>query len=82
MRRLQILLLLFSARIVVGVTTCLPDAIPEEDRQNVVVDGESMPLGIWTSAFDSSTIVSKIYEIIAQDSGHKKMQVRTPSGTC
>eukprot|EP00439_Symbiodinium_sp_Y106_P032155 s4992_g3.t2 len=67
MRRLQILLLLFSARIVVGVTTCLPDAIPEEDRQNVVVDGESMPLGIWTSAFDSSTIVSKIYEIIAQE---------------
>ena len=31
-----------------------------------------MPLGIWTSSFDSSTIVSKIYEIIAQDSGHQK----------
>ena len=34
----------------------------------MVVDGESMPLGIWTSSFDSATIVSKIYEIIAQDS--------------
>ena len=34
----------------------------------MVVDGESMPLGIWTSSFDSATIVSKIYEILAQDS--------------
>ena len=50
------------------VTPCLPHAIPESARKNVVVDGESMPLGIWTSSFDSATIVSKIYEIIAQDS--------------
>eukprot|EP00439_Symbiodinium_sp_Y106_P025847 s6778_g3.t1 len=49
------------------VTTCLPHAIPESDRKNVVVDGESMPLGIWTSSFDSATIVSKIYEILAQE---------------
>ena len=51
----------------VGATTCLPDGTPEADRKNVVVDGESMPLGIWVSAFDSSLIVSKIYEIIAQE---------------
>ncbi|CAE7270599.1 elmMI, partial [Symbiodinium sp. KB8] len=49
------------------VTPCLPHAIPESARKNVVVDGESMPLGIWTSSFDSATIVSKIYEIIAQE---------------
>ena len=63
----HLVLLLSAAVQVVGVTTCLPDAIPEADRNNVIVDGESMPLGIWSSNFDSSTIVSRIYEIIAQD---------------
>eukprot|EP00435_Cladocopium_sp_Y103_P061231 s102_g22.t2 len=46
---------------------CLPDAIPEIERQNVVVDGISMPIGIWSSSWDSALIVSSIYQILVQE---------------
>ncbi|CAE7337327.1 RPS6 [Symbiodinium natans] len=47
--------------------TCFQDAIPDEDRFNISLDGLSMPLGIWQNAWDSSGIVSNIYGILASE---------------
>lgn len=45
-KRSQIFKTLACCHILAAGTTCLPNAIPEDQRQNITIDGVSMPLGI------------------------------------
>lgn len=44
--------------------TCFPDAIPEELWENIMFDGEEMPIRIWENAWASGTISAWIFVIL------------------
>ena len=48
-------------------TNCFEDAIPLERRANITIDGESMPLSTWRLSWDSSILLSLIFEILAAE---------------
>ena len=52
---------------IVSAATCLQDGIPPDQRQNITIDGVSMPLGIAAGSWDSSTVVSDIYQILVSE---------------
>ena len=53
--------------ILATATTCLQDGIPEDQRQNLTIDGVSMPLGVATSGWDSVDLVTRVYQILASE---------------
>ncbi len=57
-KRSQIFKALACCQILAAGTTCLPNAIPEDQRQNITVDGVSMPLGI--VVVDSCLVSGKV----------------------
>ena len=50
-----------------AATTCLQDGIPEDQRQNLTIDGVSMPLGVATGGWDSVDLVTRVYQILASE---------------
>lgn len=48
---------------------CLPEpeAIPPESRQNITVDGQGMPLGIFTLDWASARVEAEIYRILVTE---------------
>ncbi|CAK9050884.1 40S ribosomal protein S6, partial [Durusdinium trenchii] len=58
-------------------STCLPDAIPEDQRQNISMNGISMPLGLTVGA---SSAISEMYAILASEIlGYNVVQYPSPS---
>lgn len=51
----------------VWATTCLQDGIPEDQRQNITIDGVSMPLGLAMGNWDSAQLVTSVYQILASE---------------
>ena len=47
--------------------TCFDDAIPLGNRTNITLDGLSMPIGTWELKWDSSSLVTRIFEILASE---------------
>eukprot|EP00439_Symbiodinium_sp_Y106_P000555 s6003_g1.t1 len=47
-----------------GAQTCLPEAIPEESRSNITLEGISMPIGVSSGDWDAAIIISEIAGIL------------------
>ena len=47
--------------------TCFDDAIPFGNRTNITLDGLSMPIGTWELKWDSASLVTRIFEILASE---------------
>ena len=47
--------------------TCFDDAIPLGNRTNITLDGLSMPIGTWELKWDSASLVTRIFEILASE---------------
>eukprot|EP00434_Breviolum_minutum_P026215 symbB.v1.2.023175.t1/scaffold2102.1/size90421/5 len=52
--------------VAVGIT-CLPDAIPESQRQNITIAGVQMPLGVTTGDWDSAIVARDLYGILVSE---------------
>lgn len=65
-RKLRYQLILFL-QVYTGLCsrTCFEDAIPFEKRTNITIDGISIPLTTWQLSWDSSRLLSHIFEILA-----------------
>lgn len=60
--------LLFQAALLPGVEgSCLPNAIPEDRRQDIMVKGTMMPLGIWEHGWESAAMVAYITKILSEE---------------
>jgi len=46
---------------------CLSDAVPENERKNVIIDGVDMPLGMWFFTWGSAELVQHMIKIIAEE---------------
>ena len=62
-------LLVFLCNLVRALGNCLnaSDVVPVADRINIVVNGESLPIGFSSPDWDSAKIYSRIAEIITQE---------------
>ncbi|CAK9050882.1 40S ribosomal protein S6, partial [Durusdinium trenchii] len=61
--------------------TCLPDAIPREQRQNISMNGVSMPIGITFGDWDSAKVMGEVYGILTSEvlGYHTQKQLRAGS---
>ncbi|CAE8642413.1 unnamed protein product [Polarella glacialis] len=57
--------LLLGLAISVKARTCLPEALPENQRLNITVGGVSMPLGVWSPDWASGYISAYVFSILA-----------------
>eukprot|EP00929_Paragymnodinium_shiwhaense_P088958 TRINITY_DN49244_c1_g2_i1.p1 TRINITY_DN49244_c1_g2~~TRINITY_DN49244_c1_g2_i1.p1 ORF type:complete len:1026 (+),score=70.37 TRINITY_DN49244_c1_g2_i1:161-3238(+) len=57
---------------------CFPDAIPATKR--VVVDGESMPLGLWMHTWESAILASHVFRIVAEEVLGYEVVLSPPGG--
>jgi len=65
-----------------SATTCLPDAIPQDQRQNITMQQVQMPLGITTGDWDSGILLAELYGILVSEVlGYNIVQNRDPSTT-
>ncbi|CAE8711814.1 unnamed protein product [Polarella glacialis] len=64
---MMLAVLLLGLAISVEARTCLPDAIPENQRSNITVGGVSMPLGVWSPYWASGYVSTYVFSILAGD---------------
>ena len=65
----SLLLPLLIGRLTVadGAQTCLPEALPENQRSNITVEGISMPIGITSGDWDANIIINEIAGIVVSE---------------
>ncbi|CAE8615626.1 unnamed protein product [Polarella glacialis] len=64
-RTMMLAVLLLGLAISVKARTCLPDALPENQRSNINVSGVSMPLGVWSCQWASGYVSAYVFSILA-----------------
>ncbi|CAE8680241.1 unnamed protein product [Polarella glacialis] len=62
---MKLAVLLLGLAISVKARTCLPDALPENQRSNITVGGVSMPLGVWSCQWASGYVSAYVFSILA-----------------
>ena len=77
LRSLALLSLLLKAQ----GRQCLPNAIPEEQRLNITMEGVSMPVGLSVGAWESAIATSDIFEILTREVlGYHTVRVSASGG--
>ncbi|CAK9097054.1 unnamed protein product [Durusdinium trenchii] len=61
-------LLIYSAAFfIANGRVCLPDAVPEDQRQNITMMGQSMPIGVAAGNWDSVLVARDVYDILVNE---------------
>ena len=60
---------LWATRVKVAgeLSSCLTDPIPENARNNITIDGQSLPLGLWVHDWDSAAVVTEVMKILVEE---------------
>ncbi|CAK9096175.1 unnamed protein product [Durusdinium trenchii] len=61
------LLILSTVFTIADGRVCLPDAVPEDQRQNITMMGKSMPLGVAAGNWDSALAARDVYAILVEE---------------
>ncbi|CAE8591418.1 unnamed protein product [Polarella glacialis] len=66
-RSMMLAILLLGLAISIKARTCMPDAVPENQRSNITVGGLSMPLVVWYPQWASGHTSAYVFSILAGD---------------
>ncbi|CAE8679201.1 unnamed protein product [Polarella glacialis] len=81
-RSMMLAILLLGLAISVKARTCMPDAVPENQRSNITVGGISMPLVVWYPQWASGQTSAYVFSILAGDVlGYHMSEDRARSGS-